>query len=339
MDTKYFVDYLSTLSSLAGKSIAITGTTTGTGFVLAKTVAHLGGQVLLLNRASPRTKAPLEAITKVAEGASAPPPISIECDLMSLASTRKAATELVTACPDGLDVLCNNAGIMFMAEKFTSDGYEQQLQVNHIAPFLLTKIVMPALEKAASLRGEARIVQHSSIARNGGPLEAMYFSKGEPGALGGDVAKARQKRYQQSKLANVVFTYALHDRLLAKGSKVKALVAHPGMAATELYTRAVDDGLMAIAGCIKIPHCLLQRMALKNMMSIEDGAMAIAMCCLDSKAESSQFYGPKGANGAAQLLDPTDKKEGACMPPGVADSPARVDLWTWSEAATEKFDL
>merc|ERR1711963_932280 len=113
----------------------------------------------------------------------------------------------------GLDVLCNNAGIMATKDEATEDGFDTQMQTNHLSHFLLTAELFPLLEKAANANGEARVVNHSSIARYSPaqPLEAKYFGK-NGGKLGGDAdaccrpfSGGRWKRYQQTKLANVVY--------------------------------------------------------------------------------------------------------------------------------------
>ena len=103
---------------------------------------------------------------------------------------------------------------MAMPDKVTRDGYEQQMQTNHLSHFLLTSQLMPALEKAAAAHGEARVVSQSSGARKSPntPLEAKYLEKGEAGSFGGDATNARYERYHQTKLANMVFTEALQVR-------------------------------------------------------------------------------------------------------------------------------
>merc|ERR1719193_367839 len=134
----------------------------------------------------------------------------------------------------GLDVLCNNAGVMACADVATVDGCDVQMQTNHLSHFLLTQQLWPLLTKAAEERGEARVVNHSSIARKGKPLGQRYLGP-NGGNLGGDSAGAlfngpRWERYHQTKLANLAFTFALRDRCLAAtgaSSKVKALCAHP----------------------------------------------------------------------------------------------------------------
>ena len=101
-----------------------------------------------------------------AEKAGAPPPVAIPCNLLSFGQTREAGEALQGFCgARGLDVLANNAGIMGNDDVATEDGVDVQMSVNHLAAFLLTKHAMPCLETAAELRGEARIVQHSSALR------------------------------------------------------------------------------------------------------------------------------------------------------------------------------
>ena len=109
-----------------------------------------------------------------------------------------------------------------MPDKVTADGYEQQMQTNHLSHFLLTSRLMPALEAAAAARGEARVVNHTSGVRKVGDkaLQRKYLEKGLEalsGAFGGDGSAARVERYQQSKLANAIFTAALQVRMPAAG--------------------------------------------------------------------------------------------------------------------------
>lgn len=159
------------------------------------------------------------------------------CDLQSFASVRKAASEIeaIAAQYSGLDVLCNNAGIMAHPDLRTMDGYDVQVQANHLSHFLLTTLLLPSLEKAAAARGEARVVQHGSGARNWrGDLEARFFERSEPGALGGDSLKESITRYTMSKLSNAVFALELHHRLTERASKVKSISCEPGVVRTEL---------------------------------------------------------------------------------------------------------
>ena len=140
--------------------------------------------------------------------------------------------EALCANSGGLDALVNNAGIMGVPDTRTVDGFDVQMQTNHLSHFLLSYLLMPSLELAADTRGEARIVQHSSGARRGntktGMLKAEFFNQCDPGTLGGDGFPACFNRYHQTKLSNPVFTMALHDLLGKLNSKVKSICADPG---------------------------------------------------------------------------------------------------------------
>jgi len=244
--SKYYVEYTSKLPSLAGKVAAITGTTSGTGLVCAKTLAKQGAHVLLLNRASERSVTSEKEILESVPGAKVS---SIECDLQSFESVKKAAVSIKDKFGStGIDILCNNAGVMALADCATPDGYDVQMQTNHLSHFLLTRELFPLLEKAAERSGEARIVQHSSGARKypAGDLGAQYLGK-NGGNLGGDGASmffggSRWQRYHQTKLANALFTTSLTDKLTARGSKVKALCATPGLSATNLQVTSNKAG-------------------------------------------------------------------------------------------------
>lgn len=105
---------------------------------------------------------------------------------MDFDSVRNCAEEVKSAFGK-VDVLCCNAGVMAMPDKATKDGYDVQMQTNHLSHFLLTKELYPLLENAAKENGEARVVNHSSGARSypRTPLGAKYFGK-NGGNLGGD---------------------------------------------------------------------------------------------------------------------------------------------------------
>lgn len=282
----HFDSFKAGLPSMAGKTVVITGTTSGTGRVAARTVAEKGAKVVSLNRASERAVQSAQALRAAFPQANI---VEIECDLQSFASVQSAAEAVRQACPEGVHVLCNNAGVMALKDEATADGFDVQMQVNHLSHFLLTRELMPLLEKAAASAGDARIVNHSSIARMnpGKKLLPEYFEK-NGGRLGGDGASmffggARWVRYNQSKLANCAFTAALHDKLGKKGSPVKALVAHPGLSNTGLQVTTSKDGGMGN---------LLTGWLMKLGQSEEDGAMGILSCMCLAGARSGEFYGP-----------------------------------------------
>jgi NAD(P)-dependent dehydrogenase (short-subunit alcohol dehydrogenase family) len=224
----------------------------------------------------------------------------------------------------GLDALVNNAGVMALPDARTVDGYDVQMQANHLSHFLLTRELMPALERAAALRGEARVVNHSSGARfaPGGPLESKYLEK--TADLGGDGASmlcggARWVRYHQTKLANAVFTVALDTRLRAAGSRVKALCAAPGLAATNLQVTTAATGGMSETWIMGLAQ------------SAEDGTMPLATCAFLA-AEGGDLWEPAGITGPAV-------RKALAVETLAGDEKARVVLWAASEAAVGEWAL
>lgn len=306
-----FPALVATLPSMKGKTVAITGCTSGTGLILACVCIKLGADVLMLNRKSERAAVAEQHVRDFVKDAKETAGVvtTIECDLADFDSVREAAAKVKEVCADkGLDVLCNNAGVMALADIATKQGYDIQMQTNHLSHFLLVKQLFPLLEQAAEARGEARVVNHSSIARKGGPLEPKYLEK-TGGNLGGNSSGMamngpRWKRYQQTKLANLVFTLALADRSKARSSKVKVLCAHPGVAATELQTTTVKDGGMG-SGFAKV-------LMGSASQSPADGACGIIICSCAVDVKNREFYGPKGTGltGPAVLI-PLEPKEDA----------------------------
>jgi len=158
---------------------------------------------------------------------------------------------LATAYAIGIDVLCCNAGIMAFPDDATEDGYDVQMQRNHLSRFLLSALLFP--EAAAARTGDAWLVNHSSIVRQGIKMEDKYFGK-KGGDLGGNSASvffggARRVHYTQTKLANAVFAHVLHRKITAKGSKVKAVCAAPGLANTQLRSHTIVMGGTQMGCC------------------------------------------------------------------------------------------
>jgi len=309
---------------MAGRTVVITGTTSGTGRAAATTLADLGAKVLVLNRASTR------ATDSFAELTAAFPDTelhNVECDLQSFESTAAAAAIVRELCPEGVHVVCNNAGVMALGDVATVDGFDIQMQTNHLSHFLLTKELLPLLHHAAET-GDARIVNHSSVARlsPSKTLQAKFLEQ-KGGDLGGDGTSIqnlmfrgpRWLRYNQSKLANAAFTAALHHRLSASNSSIKALVAHPGLANTHLQKTSVKEGGMG---------SLFTNAMMRFSQSAEDGSMGILSCMCLPDATSGQFYGP--GTGSAAI-------KGEAKPFALEsfyDNAATRDLlWTKSEAA------
>ncbi|MEO1171659.1 MAG: SDR family NAD(P)-dependent oxidoreductase [Myxococcota bacterium] len=277
---------------MQGKIVAITGTTSGTGFVCARELAKLGAKVVLLNRESERARSSLEELQRAVPAGHFD---AITCDLQDFASVRDAARTLRDRY-GALDVLCNNAGVMALPERETQDGYDVQMQTNCLSHFLLTREVFDLLKASP----DGRVVNHTSMARLGGPLEEKYFGKNS-GALGGDGTEEenmsfggpRWERYHQTKLANCAFTYGLKERIDERGLAVKTMIAHPGLATTGL------QGTTAAAGGMDAESPFMA-----NAQTAEDGATGIIRCCADPAAQSGDFYGPERWSGFPGKLEP-----------------------------------
>jgi len=321
VETKWFPEFEASLPSLEGKTVAITGTTSGTGYIVARTAARKNADnILLLNRPSERAKKAAENLKKEDTKSNI---ISIDCDLQDLESV-KAAAATIKGKFDSIDVLCNNAGVMALEDKATKDGYDVQMQTNHISHFLLTKELYPLLKKANALNGQARVANHSSEARHGKKLEEKYFGK-NGGDLGGNGASmffggARWVRYHHSKLANSVFTKALANKFGDSG--IIAACAHPGLAATNLQTTTASTGGMGSGMWI-----------MKMSQSQEDGAMPIVACCFDASTVNGSFWAPSGMSqfrGIAKQIT-WDKN---------SEDPKSIDLlWKTSEEACGAFEI
>jgi NAD(P)-dependent dehydrogenase (short-subunit alcohol dehydrogenase family) len=325
----HFPDFLKAMPDLTGKTFVISGTTSGTGRVASRAIAQKGGRVIMLNRASTRSE---QIQNQMGQDFPKGQVTTIECDLQRFTSVRSACEKLHAVCSqEGIDALINNAGIMATADEATEDGFDTQMQTNHLSHFLLTKQVFSLLQKAADLRGEARIVNHSSMARKAvKKLEGKYL-EANGGNLGGNGASmwlggARWTRYGHTKLANAAFTAALHHRLRASDSKVKALVAHPGWANTELQVTTNKAGGLAAW------NSLVARLASQHE---EDGALGILSCAVLPDAQCGAFYGP----GLGMMASKGEAKPYALEPQ--YDNPETRDLlWNKScEAIGEAFDL
>jgi len=210
----------------------ITGATSGIGQVTAEALARRGMRVVLVARSAARASATIATIRERTGNAAVD---YLLADLTSQAEVRRLATDFL-ARYDRLHVLVNNAGAVFTARRETVDGQEMTFALNHLAPFLLTKLLLEALRASAP----ARVVTVASAAHVGATIPF-------------DDLQQRLSRYRpfhvysQSKLANILFTYELARRL--EGAGVTANTLHPGFVATNFgksegpFWRVVFAGL------------------------------------------------------------------------------------------------
>jgi retinol dehydrogenase-12 len=195
-----------------GKVCVVTGATSGIGKATATALARQGAQVVLVGRDRGRGEATAAELGAVA---ATPPQLEI-ADLASMAQVRALADRLNTL--DRIDVLVNNAGFVAGQHRVTADGFEEVLAVNHLAPFLLTNLLLAKLTASAP----ARVITVASDAHTAARLDVDDLQLEH----GWDSWRS----YSNSKLANILFTRELARRLAGTG--VTANCAHPGVVRT-----------------------------------------------------------------------------------------------------------
>ncbi|XP_013097678.2 retinol dehydrogenase 13 [Stomoxys calcitrans] len=200
-----------------GKIVIVTGSNTGIGKETVRELAKRGATVYMACRDMKKCEEAREEIVLETRNKYV---YCRECDLASLDSIRKFAEKFKSE-QNRLDILINNAGVMRCPRSLTKEGFELQLGVNHMGHFLLTNLLLNELKKAAP----SRIVVVSSMAHTRGEINI--------GDLNSEKSYDEGKAYNQSKLANVLFTRELAKRLEGSGVTVNAL--HPGVVDTELF--------------------------------------------------------------------------------------------------------
>jgi NAD(P)-dependent dehydrogenase (short-subunit alcohol dehydrogenase family) len=206
---------------LQGRVCLVTGATRGIGAAMAEALARMGATVVVTGRSAERGQDLVSGITQ----RTANEDVHFLCaDLASMAEVNGLAQAFM-AHWDRLHVLVNNAGTVFPTRRTTIDGYEEVFAVNHLAPFLLTNLLLPVLLDSAP----SRVIVTSSYEHRRGRMhwdnlqgERFYFS---------------QQAYAQSKLANLLFVYELVRRLEGSGVTVNAI--NPGLVHTNI---CMDSG-------------------------------------------------------------------------------------------------
>ena len=208
------------MTDLTGRTCLVTGATHGIGRATAEALAALGATVIVHGRDSAAVGAVCHEIARASGNAHV---TGVVADFASLAAVRRLAAD-VTARHARLDVLVNNAGTSARHRRLTSDGFEWLLGVNHLAPFLLTTLLLDKLKASAP----ARVVTVASRAYRRGTLELDD--------LNWERRKYRSlKAYSDTKLANILFTRELARRVA--GSGVTANSLHPGVVATNIFNQ------------------------------------------------------------------------------------------------------
>ena len=203
------------MPAMQGKTVVITGATSGIGTETARALAARGARVVMINRNPEKAEGVADELRKTATG-----PIElVRGDMSSLSSIRDAAAEVLERYPK-IDVFISNAGVFRARRHETTDGLEEVFAVNHLAPFLLTNLLLERLRASAP----SRIVIVASEAHRGAVLDfdnLLLQRRFNPWTA-----------YSRSKLSNIMFTYALARRV--EGSGLTANCLHPGFVATRL---------------------------------------------------------------------------------------------------------
>lgn len=215
------------LKDMEGTVCVVTGANSGIGKATAKGLVRLGARVVMVCRSAERGRDAQAEIQAVAQKAHPSHGDAVDLHIADLAIQDEVYRlgETLRTEYERLDVLINNAGVILADREETPDDVEATFAVNHLAPFLLTHLVLPLLKETAGRAGEARIVTISSEAHRGTSLD---FDD-----LNAEDSYGMVQAYGQSKLANILFTHELARRLHDTG--VTANCVHPGMVATDIW--------------------------------------------------------------------------------------------------------
>ena len=253
----------------SGRVAIVTGANTGLGYHAAATLAQTGAHVVLAVRNLEKGNLALARIVAAHPAAD----VTLqELDLSSLASVRAAAAALRKSYPR-IDLLINNAGVMWTPKQVTDDGFEMQFGTNHLGHFALTGLL---LDNLLPVRG-SRVVTVSSMGHR--LRAAIHFDD-----LQWEHSYDRIAAYGQSKLANLLFTYELERRLAARDQPTTmALAAHPGGSNTELGRN--------LPGIFKPAVAVLGPLLFQNAAM---GSLPTLRAATDPGVEGGQYYGPDG---------------------------------------------
>ena len=287
-----------------GRLAIVTGANSGIGYQTARYLARAGATVILACRSAAKGEAARAKI--VAENAAAKVEVRA-LDVADLDSVRRFAAEFLSA-SQPLDLLINNAGVMAIPERRTTpQGFEMQFGTNHLGHFALTGLLLPALLR----QPKSRVVTVASIAHKGGKLN---FDD-----LNAERGYDPRGAYQQSKLANLVFGLEFDRRLRARSADTTSVIAHPGVAVTNIISNGMGTGIKG-----RIVGALLPLVA----QSDDRGSWPLVYAATSSEVHGGGYYGP---DGIAEIKGtPVEVKP----KPQALDPAAGRRLWEISESLT-----
>lgn len=260
------------IGDLTGRTVVVTGATSGIGYEAAVELSAHGAHTVLACRDPSRARRAADQMVGATPSASVE---VLEIDLADMASVRGAA-ERFRAEHARLDVLVNNAGVMGAPFAVTPDGFERQFATNHLGPFALTGLLLDMLLTTPG----ARVVTVSSLMHRIGRIR-----RNDPQRLTGRYH--RWLAYADSKLANLLFTDELDRRLKAAGCDTRAVAAHPGWARTRLAANGPTLGgshFRRRAG----------ELAARLGQSPASGALPVLYAAVAGDVSGGDYFGPGG---------------------------------------------
>ncbi|MCH8544895.1 MAG: SDR family NAD(P)-dependent oxidoreductase [Alcanivorax sp.] len=221
----------------SGRTALITGANSGIGLEAARALAARGAHVILACRSEDKAAKAMADIQRKLPEASLE---FLPLDLSSQKGVHESAA-ILRSRHNKLDLLINNAGIMWVQRALTDDGFESQLATNHFGHFALTGLLLDMLQDVPG----SRIVTVSSIAHRGGRIcfDDLSLANGY----------TRQRAYAQSKVANLIFAIELQRRLAAAGAQTISVACHPGVSGTNLVNPGViEQSPLKIGALVKL---------------------------------------------------------------------------------------
>lgn len=300
---------------LHGKTIVITGANTGLGFETARAMVANGADVVLCSRGAENGAKAVQTIKDQYPNAK----ITTEVlDLGSHASIRSFANAY-TESSRPINVLINNAGVMACPRTETSDGLEQQLGVNHVGHFLLTTSLLPILEKSGTEKEPARVINVSSMG-NGlfAPPEGVNLDD-----FNAEKSYDQWVRYGESKLANILFTLELNNRMKEARKPVISIAIHPGAILGTELARYMDFGTqMNMLGQILFDGQKRSTVLSTYYKSIPQGAATQTFASIYPNIDPSVYYVDCGEHW---------KSPEGILHPRAKDEDLARKLWTKTE--------
>ena len=298
------------IPDLTDKTAVVTGANGGLGLESARALSGAGAHVVMAARNQEKARAAVDAIKETHPEASLE---IVELDLASFESTKAAAATIAAHHPV-VDILINNAGLMAMPERRTVDGYEMQFGVNHLGHWIFTAALLQPLLNA----GAARVVTVTSTAHLTGRIV-------DPDNVNMEGNYSAWGAYGRAKLANFHFGIGLHRQFAKRALTARSLVAHPGLAHTNLQIHTHEQGGGGRSSGF------WKWMAATTGMPAARGALSQVRAATDPSARGGEFYGPRWGNNGPPVRKPILRRD--------IDKGIEV-LWMVSERETGvAFDL